>query len=52
VVDGSVADLDLRSGAFLILRSGMEKITDPRTEINIPGHFSESIVTILWVKNT
>ncbi len=42
---GSVADPDPGSGAFLTPGSGMGKNQDPD-----PGHVSESLETIFWVK--
>jgi hypothetical protein len=51
----TIATPDPESGAFLTPGSGnrdIKKIPDPGSGMNIPQHFSESIETVFWVKNT
>jgi hypothetical protein len=47
--DSSVADSDPWSGAFLTPASG---ISFSESQVPDPTHISESLVTIIWVKNT
>jgi hypothetical protein len=49
-----VAYPDPGCSAFLTPGSGIQdgKNPDSGSGLNIPDHFSESIVTIFWVKNT
>jgi hypothetical protein len=48
----SVANPDPGSGAFLTPGSGMGNKFGSGTRMNIEDHFSKSLETVCWVKNT